>query len=494
MAYSGDDYDVIIISKGSDGEEAAKRAAQNGKQALLLQLSPGAIASVMCSASQHDSPHGVRTGVDTQLVRPEETSDWPPSVRFEKISSDSHHSVYILQAPEQDTMETPDSQFSSEPESVQYSSQDDKDQTESVMDAEGQPETTDYSFQRNHRENLSQSASFNQHSQETILRERDLNTRKKILHRSGSQSDSWINQQANPPGESIFRERDKKLRQRLNTDRRPADSFVSYKKEKDTEQTKPFQDSPYTFASEPSSPTKKRDSRSSPSFKNDIDSKNSLDQPIPIDSRQGKNKTSSSHKDSFHPRESRTTAQETDSPHSMVWESGKKNQTNRSTTNETQTLTYEPFQEKESRKKPLSNLGNSPTPKEKPRTNHHDPGNPFSQSKPKPLQGQFPKHHTDERTQSPSRASRSHSQHRNKQKPEPKSGYLNQEAARSILKNSTEPQADSLKKDDISIEDPFGQSFDDFYEPFSGENPQDEQLEKRKLALRGLHNLINNLG
>ncbi|EGK10157.1 small heat shock protein C2 [Desmospora sp. 8437] len=58
------------------------------------------------------------------------------------------------------------------------------------------------------------------------------------------------------------------------------------------------------------------------------------------------------------------------------------------------------------------------------------------------------------------------------------------------MKNSN----DGLKKDELDISDPFGQSYDEFLTPFSGGNPQDEQLEKRKLALRGLHNLINNLG
>ncbi len=68
--------------------------------------------------------------------------------------------------------------------------------------------------------------------------------------------------------------------------------------------------------------------------------------------------------------------------------------------------------------------------------------------------------------------------------------HLNQEAARNVLKNSNE----GLKKDELDISDPFGESYDELFTPFSGSDPQDVQLEKRKLALRGLHNLINNLG
>lgn len=73
--------------------------------------------------------------------------------------------------------------------------------------------------------------------------------------------------------------------------------------------------------------------------------------------------------------------------------------------------------------------------------------------------------------------------------------FMNQEAARHILRNTSRPssQEQGLKRDNIDIEDPYGQSYEDFMEPFRSSSP-DHQLEKRKLALRGLHNLINNLG
>ncbi|SHE86373.1 hypothetical protein SAMN05444392_10438 [Seinonella peptonophila] len=58
---------------------------------------------------------------------------------------------------------------------------------------------------------------------------------------------------------------------------------------------------------------------------------------------------------------------------------------------------------------------------------------------------------------------------------------------------------DSLKRDDIEFEEPYDgyNSWDEFVTPYSTNNRKRQeldQIEKRKIALRGLHNLINNLG
>lgn len=65
-----------------------------------------------------------------------------------------------------------------------------------------------------------------------------------------------------------------------------------------------------------------------------------------------------------------------------------------------------------------------------------------------------------------------------------------------FLESSTN---DQLKRDDIEFEDAYGgySSWEEFLTPFSQGNRKRQEmdkLEKRKLALRGLHNLINNLG
>jgi hypothetical protein len=62
-----------------------------------------------------------------------------------------------------------------------------------------------------------------------------------------------------------------------------------------------------------------------------------------------------------------------------------------------------------------------------------------------------------------------------------------------------ETNSDNLKIDNIEFEEPYGyNSFEDFFPSFSNSNDRKRQemdkIEKRKIALRGLHNLINNLG
>jgi hypothetical protein len=57
----------------------------------------------------------------------------------------------------------------------------------------------------------------------------------------------------------------------------------------------------------------------------------------------------------------------------------------------------------------------------------------------------------------------------------------------------TEP----LKRDTIEFEEPFGNNWEDFLHPYPQGNRKRQELdkiEKRKIALRGLHNLINQLG
>ncbi|BCU83408.1 hypothetical protein JIR001_31910 [Polycladomyces abyssicola] len=76
-----------------------------------------------------------------------------------------------------------------------------------------------------------------------------------------------------------------------------------------------------------------------------------------------------------------------------------------------------------------------------------------------------------------------------------RTSFLQQDAARQVLEQSAPKNA--LKRDSIDFEDAYGySSWDDLFTPFSNSSKRQEfqQIEKRKLALRGLHNLINNLG
>lgn len=73
------------------------------------------------------------------------------------------------------------------------------------------------------------------------------------------------------------------------------------------------------------------------------------------------------------------------------------------------------------------------------------------------------------------------------------------ETTQTDLSIQSDTSTDTLKKDAIEFEEPYGgyHSLDDFLPPYSqnGRKRQEiDEIEKRKIALRGLHNLINNLG
>lgn|GEM_PF-6884839 len=72
------------------------------------------------------------------------------------------------------------------------------------------------------------------------------------------------------------------------------------------------------------------------------------------------------------------------------------------------------------------------------------------------------------------------------------------ESTQPNLQMQEDSVSDSLKKDDIEFEEPYGgyNSLEDFFPPYSKNRKRQEmdEIEKRKIALRGLHNLINNLG
>lgn len=65
--------------------------------------------------------------------------------------------------------------------------------------------------------------------------------------------------------------------------------------------------------------------------------------------------------------------------------------------------------------------------------------------------------------------------------------------------NESEESASSLKRDDIEFEDAYGgySSWEEIMTPYSQNSRKRQEIdkiEKRKIALRGLHNLINNMG
>ncbi|MFD1397648.1 FAD-dependent oxidoreductase [Kroppenstedtia eburnea] len=510
MTYSGEDYDVIVIGKGHAGKEAAKKAARMGKTALLLKLNPGSIASVMCSSSQQGSPGGIPSGIEAQLVRLEDESNWSPRLKFEKLDSGSHHSVYILQVPEMDPEKQllygSDEEESAPPEieAVDISAETGSpgQSVEPFAETKEIPDNAPASDPSPYRWERKSSHPEPEPEEDTVLHQREIYNRKRLLHRQSPPVDRELPTAGPPSGqgeksrEPVFRERDKDLRKKLVQDRRspvdqthpglrdlPSSPPIHGKQTGESPATEahPLPDAkeshpgPFTHVQQPGQRPAKRTSSS----------------VIPMEQGRIKYRKAGRQKEPFRliGKEKQTPptspSPEPSSPDSsLVWEE-------RNPQRE-QTLTYEPFQEMKE-KGPLSRPSMNPT-REKAGT-RREGGPPSSPATPGPLQGQSRKSPPTVKREDqgmmpqPQRTAPTPPPRRE----DPKTGshfHLNQEAARNVLKNSN----DGLKKDELDISDPFGQSYDEFLTPFSGGNPQDEQLEKRKLALRGLHNLINNLG
>jgi hypothetical protein len=90
------------------------------------------------------------------------------------------------------------------------------------------------------------------------------------------------------------------------------------------------------------------------------------------------------------------------------------------------------------------------------------------------------------------------------EEPKPAPSYLNKDEPTfesnfedDFANHQETPATEPLKRDTIEFEEPFGNSWEDFLPPYSQGNRKRQELdkiEKRKIALRGLHNLINQLG
>lgn len=543
MTYSGEDYDVIVIGKGTAGKEVAKKAARMGKTALLLKLNPGSIASVMCSSSQQGSPQGIPDGIEAQLIGLEEESDWAPKLRFKNIDSDSHHSVYILQAPEltQESSLLSEESFSNEAESSQRA-----DDESSIQDPQFtfEPESSPEQDHGLHTEEegrpFDDSLSVDEKSlrwkenpslnpapepeEDSVLHERELHNRKRLLHRQAptvnfdwSPSSPTTNQPRKPekPKEPIFREREKELRKKLVRDRRPTvDRGLPVSKNVPTpphpSQQERKKEEPPAMGRNTDFPERKESPSDSLAKTGETGQspQRTSSSVIPMDQGRMKYRKANRYKEPFR-LFSKDTNRETPPPEpeqnpeisrSKVWEAHEQptppssTNTGESQREPTHQLTYEPFQRTKERG-PFSGQSFEPF-GEKPRMGRKEDQTSASPPTSGPLQGQSrkppstPKPEEELTTQQQKRKRPSPPPLRREEPKKESSFHLNQEAARNVLKNSN----DGLKKDDIDISDPFGQSYDELFTPFSGGNSQEENLEKRKLALRGLHNLINNLG
>ncbi|MFC4077236.1 hypothetical protein [Salinithrix halophila] len=540
MAYSGGDYDVIVISTDPAGSQAAKEAARSGKTALLLQLNPGSVASVMCSTPVHGSidPKQPVEGVDAYLIHPGDPGDdeWS-EVRTTQQETDSHHSVYILQSlltQSEHAAEDPGDSSVTEVE-------------KGVAPEESEESEEEYPYTRTvwNNEGL-QEEEREPFTAADIRRERDLKARRRLLHRpvppsptSEKRLETEQEEDQMEAPQPVLRERDIDLRRRLNgAYRRPVDNFRPKQEER-----------------QPSPPPEEKDSFLSSSFTNnqpffqgkeeeeavqeepfqgerhggDHTDRGYSSSVIPMNQgrlkskRQGRPKETSSPKEaSSQPvnnklepfsQKQRQSAKQTEEeiPGPMVWEAKRpRSKTEKPAPPKKEEtaeerapfsgMTYEPFsrnrrsgesqqtERKEATSKgPLSYQPPTSGKNDGIRLRSHESiseKGPFSQRQKKQITPREPAKETPPQRQ-PVR--------QNEESQRDNRSFMREEAARNILQNTSDHQG-GLKRDNIDIEDPYGQSYEDFLEPFAHNNPQTEQLERRKLALRGLHNLINNLG
>ncbi|PTX62414.1 glucose inhibited division protein A [Melghirimyces profundicolus] len=523
MAHSGEEYDVIIISKGPAGREAAKKAARMGKTALLLKLNPGSVASVMCSSSQQGSSQGPREGVEAQLIRLEENNDWSPKLLYERVKAETQHSVYILQAQEQseksnllfkETEEAPQSDQVPDPR-LSFESG-----SSPMLKPKGKGTETPPSQQGKWTESGEEFPSGEPTEKkegaepappepapqddhpDPVPGERETSTREKKSHPPFHQTERKSS------SEPVFREREKRLRKKLARNRHSTPASPTepiHQPSSPDRSTEPaVRKEPPSSVAEP--PTKKGSNNIRSRRQPDDETRSPLESGplsgktppgkhpalsvIPMEQKMKRRKFSrqrdllqgQDRKNTSHPEK------EPDIPGHRVWDSKERkdhtpDSRKEESPNRPQQLTYEPFQGNKNR--PASGKGWNREFIDSNQANFRRREGDSSQRG--PLQGR--------RRKTEESASLPFARHQRTTEDDTSSDFapsFKQEAARNVLKNSG--QSDALKKDDISIEDPFGQSYDEFLGPFSTENSQDEQLEKRKLALRGLHNLINNLG
>ncbi|PTM56900.1 FAD-dependent oxidoreductase [Desmospora activa] len=496
MANTGGDYDLIVITKGQAGLEAAKEAARLGKTALILKLNPGSIASVMCSTSMNGSPGvSAQEGVETErLFLIEDQDRGIRSFHSERLEADARHSVYILQGEQEDTSAV--EQTSHDPIDTPSTSYSVEESTFPEEEIEAEATYEAYDNKPDHDQ-------YDERDQfKETLRERDIQTRRKLLQRP-----SLSNRKPKPASadseKKSFQKREPELRKRMS--RKYPQPGIKKKEDRweqksSTQALEKSQLQPFTTSAREKPFNRKSETTEPPEQKT-----NQRPSIIPLNH---KNKKSFRQEDSVRPTNPPQT-----SP--MVWEA---NESDSIKKKQAQTEEHK-VERGESRKKRQSSSSplNSYQPFQQPKGTLNKKAEPPRASKEAPFSRK-------ERTSPPnSKDSLSSSygqdwsdrkmtrgplsdkkQEKEKQQQEPLSSapfatkrnsgqqpFMNQEMARHVLRNSS--QESGLKQDHIDIEDPYGQSYEDFMEPFHS-SEQEQQLEKRKLALRGLHNLINNLG
>lgn len=490
MANTGGDYDLIVITKGQEGIEAAKEAARLGKTALILNLNPGSIASVMCSTSLNGFPgSSEQIGVEAErLSLIEDRERGVLSFHIQRMETDARHSVFILQGEPEDT-HTPEQSAHQSSNSTPSPSETE----ESSFSAEETATTYQPSA------NVPDHDSYDSDQMKEILRERELQVRRKLLQRPS------LNNRKTKPGPSPSQKTDyhnqepESRKEMARKYRQPGNKMKDDRLENTS--SREFSKSP-----QQSFPT----TRNSKSFKTTKPfEQNTQRRRAIIPNQNHKNKQPSHEENLVRPASNPPQT----NPQPRVWEGNGKESVKekRQLQEKQQHAISEPRKNRKDSSSSLSMNSYQPfqrakgTPSNKPESVRGSKEAPFTRKeRMAPNKDPFPSSYGQGWSNRKSTAGPLSGDKKKNEKPQQTTvsptpfesnrgghqPFMNQEAARNVLRNSS--QESGLKQDHIEFEDPYGQSYEEFMEPFH--NEQDKQLERRKLALRGLHNLINNLG
>lgn len=458
MSQMESQYDVIIIGAGETAQQAVAALKEQGKNALLIDLKPEMVTTMVCQSPCRPSPNGHPSSQVSEptLIGDEQTQIWLHKHTIHTATSQT--TTYTLQVQEFPEVQTADDH--PEIRVIEDTSDDEVTIEPEVIEIKQTDRETDSPY--------------------TLLRERENSLREKLIRRKATFPFH------RHPSASDFEESVYHLESIKIDDDDPG-----------VEESGNQPHATYIIHAEESSPEEEAPTPPAP-----VEQPVYREREMKLRKRLLGNHRFSAPEPSFTP--ARTSAAEP----SGTMDEGNKNQTFSSESREsrheaeerelsrkqTEIYSFEPFS---SRRRVRSH--------KKSRFNRK--ADPFANKKPK---NALQKPQLFEWEKSPSAAQNN----TEPVKPYEESNYdelpyINgtpkmQPFQKEPFQKEPEPEPehtsnDLLKRDNIELEDAYGgyNSWEEFMIPFSENNRKRQEMdkiEKRKIALRGLHNLINNLG
>jgi hypothetical protein len=518
MTKAGKQFDFIIISNGPDGNDIARQIQQSGKSVWVLHLEPGTTASVLCSSPIVRN----RPGHHVEEWSQDDTAPSSRGVLTQCLSQEGPHAVYLLQAPMTEAPVNTGPYLTASDSGTVRS----KKLPPFLLEREIQqrkrlihrPHILDRTVKTEETQRKPVVEEGKAAQDQPIFRERELKLRKRLtrgLRRTQVTPAAFnppVTEPPLPPDETALWSMSETV-DSLDSPEETTSFSLDQSELLGAEAASGMETDPETPEEEESLPT---EGEATASAETPDRSQEDEEQPvypksvIPMNHGRVRNRRSPRKKDrrpfqQYQEEEERELRDSTSISGHRVWEAPEKRDQQEGAREDTDfSFEYDEeawlksFQRKNSpRDDQEADAGNpsenrkSATPPETPPASKERTARPFSK----------PPASTAGRPKKPTRSSRPFEQvntarkHSDQRSSARKSAsFMGEEEARRILKQSSSSDSgDTLKRDTIELEDPYGyDSYEDFLTPFA--NAELEKLEKRKLALRGLHKLIKNLG